>query len=182
MKNRYEIRFSGSGGQGMITAGKIFALAAALYDGKNAVQSQSYGAASRGGASKSDVIVSEQEIIYPRAMNIDLQVVISSEACSTYCVDMANTILVVDEKLVKKIPQGYKKLIKIPITEMTKELTEKTISSNMFSLGIAVAISNIIHPDSVRKVLRSKFKGEILNMNEKAFSKGYEEGLKYKIQ
>ncbi len=179
MKNRFEIRFGGSGGQGMITAGKIFALACTLYAGKNAVQSQSYGAASRGGASKSDVIISDEEIIYPRAIDIDLLVVLSNEACVAYCNDMSNTTVVIDEKLVKNIPQGYKKLIKIPITEMTEELTGKTMSSNIFSLGVAVAVSKIIKPASIKEVLRSKFKNNVLEMNERAFDKGYEEGLKY---
>ncbi|MCD6579795.1 2-oxoacid:acceptor oxidoreductase family protein [bacterium] len=180
MKNRYEIRFSGSGGQGMITAGKIFSLAAGLYSGKNAVQSQSYGAASRGGASKSDVIISDEEIIYPRAMEIDLLIVLSGEACSAYCSNMANTTLIVDENLVINVPHGYKQLIKIPITEMTKKITGSTMSSNIFSLGIAVAISNIIEPDTVEKVLKDKFKNNVLEKNIQAFNKGYEMGLKYR--
>ena len=62
---RYELRFSGSGGQGMILAGIIMAEAAAIYDGKQAVQSQSYGPESRGGASRSEVIISNEEIDYP---------------------------------------------------------------------------------------------------------------------
>jgi 2-oxoglutarate ferredoxin oxidoreductase subunit gamma len=67
MSQRYELRFSGSGGQGMILAGIIMAEAACIYDEKNAVQSQSYGPESRGGASKAEVVISDGPIDYPKA-------------------------------------------------------------------------------------------------------------------
>ena len=65
MSGRYELRFSGAGGQGLILAGVIMAEAASIYDGKQAVQSQSYGPEARGGASKSEVIISDDAIDYP---------------------------------------------------------------------------------------------------------------------
>ena len=65
MSYRYEIRLSGEGGQGLVLAGKILAEAAAIYDDKNATQSQSYGPEARGGASRSEVIISDEEIDYP---------------------------------------------------------------------------------------------------------------------
>ena len=79
--SRYEIRFSGSGGQGLILAGVIFAEGASIYDKKNAVQSQSYGPEARGGASKSEVIISDETIHFPKATLIDLQLSLTQEAC-----------------------------------------------------------------------------------------------------
>ena len=61
------VRLSGSGGQGMILAGVIFGRAASIYDGRYAAQTQSYGPEARGGASKSDVIVCDNPIVYPEA-------------------------------------------------------------------------------------------------------------------
>ena len=71
MSKRYEIRFSGAGGQGLITAGIILAEAASIIEGKHAVQSQSYGPEARGGASKSEVIISDSPIDYPKATIVD---------------------------------------------------------------------------------------------------------------
>ena len=72
MSYRYEVRLSGEGGQGIVLAGVILAEAAAIYDGKNATQTQVYGPESRGGASKAEVIISDEEIDYPKAMSVNL--------------------------------------------------------------------------------------------------------------
>ncbi|RKY44545.1 MAG: 2-oxoacid:ferredoxin oxidoreductase subunit gamma, partial [Candidatus Neomarinimicrobiota bacterium] len=87
MSFRYELRLSGSGGQGLILIGKILAEAAAIYDGKNATQSQSYGPEARGGASRSEVIISDGEIDYPKAMKLDLLLALTQEACDLYIKD-----------------------------------------------------------------------------------------------
>jgi 2-oxoglutarate ferredoxin oxidoreductase subunit gamma len=65
---RIEIRFAGFGGQGIIKSGIITATAACIYSGKNAVQTQSYGPESRGGACKSEVVISEEEIDFPKVI------------------------------------------------------------------------------------------------------------------
>ena len=84
MSFRFEIRLSGAGGQGLILIGKILAEAAAIYDGKNATQSQSYGPEARGGASRSEVIISDGDIDYPKATNIDLLLAMTQEAVDKY--------------------------------------------------------------------------------------------------
>jgi 2-oxoglutarate ferredoxin oxidoreductase subunit gamma len=94
---RKEFRLSGSGGQGLILAGKILAEAAAIYDGKNATQSQSYGPEARGGSSRSEIIVSDEEIDYPKAVNIDLLLAFTQEACDKYKKDVKDDgIVLVD--------------------------------------------------------------------------------------
>ena len=75
---QYEIRLTGSGGQGLITGGIILAEAAIL-DGKNALQSQSYGPEARGGASKAEVIISDKEIVFPNGWEKDLTIKITQE-------------------------------------------------------------------------------------------------------
>ena len=88
MAQRYEMRFSGSGGQGMILAGIIMAEAASIYSDKKASQSQSYGPESRGGASRSEVIISDEEIDYPKATSIDAMLAMTQDACNKYCKDV----------------------------------------------------------------------------------------------
>ena len=107
MSGRYEIRFSGSGGQGLILAGVIFAEAATIFDKKTAVQSQSYGPEARGGASKSEVIISDAPIDFPKATEIDLMLALTPEACLKYYKDIKpNGTLLVDEDFVKETPKG----------------------------------------------------------------------------
>ena len=80
-EDRYEVRLSGSGGQGLILAGVMLAEAVGVGDGKNAVQTQSYGPEARGGASRSDVVIAEGEIYYPKTMKLDLLLALTQEAC-----------------------------------------------------------------------------------------------------
>ena len=83
MGKRIEFRFSGSGGQGIISAGIILA-AAAVHDGKYAIQSQSYGPEARGGSSKAEVVISEEPIDYPKATTPDYLLCLTDDAFKTY--------------------------------------------------------------------------------------------------
>ncbi len=104
---RYEIRLSGSGGQGLILAGKILAEAAAIYEGLNAVQTQSYGPEARGGASKAEVVISDTEIEYPKAIELDLLLSLTQESCMKYSSDLKEGgILIIDSSFVKDPPEG----------------------------------------------------------------------------
>src|SRR4030042_17730 len=97
MGKRFEVRLSGEGGQGMILAGVILAEAAAIYDDKNAIQTQSYGPEARGGACKSEVIISDEEIDYPKATHIDLLLALTQESCDKYIRELKQGgLLVVD--------------------------------------------------------------------------------------
>ena len=93
--SRFEIRLSGSGGQGMITAGIILANAAAIYENKNSVQSQSYGPEARGGASKAEVIISSDEINYPKVTSPDFLVALTQEAYDKYSKDIKDDCLII---------------------------------------------------------------------------------------
>ena len=116
MSFHYEIRLSGAGGQGLILVGKVLAEAAAIYDGLNATQSQSYGPEARGGASRSEVIISDGDIDYPKAENIDLLLALTQEACDKYIADLKpDGILIVDSQMVTKIPDGNFKVVALPI-------------------------------------------------------------------
>ncbi|HTY09330.1 MAG TPA: 2-oxoacid:acceptor oxidoreductase family protein, partial [Candidatus Edwardsbacteria bacterium] len=102
MKDKYQIRLSGSGGQGMITAGVILAEAAGVHDGKNVVQSQSYGPEARGGASKAEVIIADQAIYFPKATAIDILLAMTQEAWDKYSDDLKpDGIAIVDSFYVK---------------------------------------------------------------------------------
>ena len=148
--SRYEIRFSGSGGQGLILAGVIFAEAATIYDKKNAVQSQSYGPEARGGASKSEVILSDEAIDFPKATAIDLQLSLTQESCTKYYKDVkGDGILLVDEDFVREIPKGTFKVIRLPIIRTAADEIGKSFVANIVAIGAIAAITGQVSYESI---------------------------------
>jgi 2-oxoglutarate ferredoxin oxidoreductase subunit gamma len=170
---RYEIRLSGAGGQGMILAGVILAEAAAIYDEKNATQSQSYGPEARGGASKSEVIISDEDIDYPKATNIDLLLALTQEAYDKYVVDLKeNAILIVDSFRVTTCPDGKFKLFKLPILKTAEEKVGKVIVANIVALGAIVAISDIVTKSSIESAVLARVPRGTEELNRRALQAG----------
>lgn len=181
MSDRYEIRFSGSGGQGMILAGIIMAEAAAIYGDKNAVQSQSYGPESRGGASKAEVIISNGPIDYPKATAIDCMLAMTQEACTKYHGDIKNGgILLVDSEEVKTLPKGDFKIFSFPIIGTAREELGKTIVANIISLGMIAELTGVVTHESVEKAVLSRVPPAFLDLNKKALQLGFENASKLK--
>lgn len=175
MGQRYELRFSGAGGQGMILAGIIMAEAASIYDGKNAVQSQSYGPESRGGASRSEVIISDEEIDYPKATNIDCMLAMTQEACSKYYRDIKDGgILLVDSDEVKDIPDGNFRTYSLPITSIARNELGKAIVANILSLGIITELTKAVSHEAIEKAVLTRVPAAFLDLNKKALLLGFE--------
>ena len=108
MARRYEIRLAGSGGQGLVLAGVILAEAAGIYDGKFVCQTQSYGPAARGGASKAEVVISDAEIDYPKAIRPDVLLAMNQTSLDKYLADLKpGGVLLVDADLVREVPRGF---------------------------------------------------------------------------
>ena len=173
MSFRYELRLSGSGGQGLILIGKILAEAAAIYDGKNATQSQSYGPEARGGASRSEVIISDGEIDYPKAMKLDLLLALTQEACDLYIKDLKEGgILIVDNQMVKRIPKGNFKVVSLPIIQSAVERLGKYIVSNIIALGVITRITGIVSEQAVIQAIKSRVPRGTEEINLQAFKAG----------
>lgn len=172
---RYEIRLSGAGGQGMILAGVILAEAAAIYDDKNATQSQSYGPEARGGASKSEVIISDDDIFYPKATNIDLLLALTQEACLKYVGDLKpDGILVVDKDLVTSIPKGSFKVYSVPITQIAQEKVGKVIVANIVALGVIVGLSGVVSESAIESAVLARVPRGTEDLNRKALRAGFD--------
>jgi 2-oxoglutarate ferredoxin oxidoreductase subunit gamma len=173
MSFRYEIRLSGAGGQGLILVGKILAEAAAIYDEKNATQSQSYGPEARGGASRSEVIISDDDIDYPKATNIDLLLAMTQEAVDKYSKDVKNGgIIIVDSNFVKENPTGDFKVFEFPITNIAEDELGKKIVANIIALGVIVKLSAIISENAVINAIRARVPKGTEELNIKAFKHG----------
>jgi 2-oxoglutarate ferredoxin oxidoreductase subunit gamma len=173
MSFRYEVRLSGSGGQGLILAGKILAEAAAIYDGKNATQSQSYGPEARGGASRSEVVISDEDIDYPKASNIDFLVAFTQESCDKYCADVKpGAILLLDSKNVMRIPEGDFRIYALPITEIAEQVTGRALVANLVALGVLVGLSGVVSHDAMEQAILSRVPKGTEELNRKAFEAG----------
>ena len=178
MSGRYELRFSGAGGQGLILAGVIMAEAASIYEGKQAVQSQSYGPEARGGASKSEVIISDVPIDYPKATSVDALLALTQEACDKYVHDLKDGgVLLLDSDLVKRMPEGNFKVTKFPIINTAKNEVGREIVANIVALGAMVALSGVVSRSNAEKAVLARVPEAFVELNRKAFQLGYEKAL-----
>ena len=173
--SRYELRFSGSGGQGLITAGIIMAKAASIYEGKQAVQSQSYGPEARGGSSKSEVIISDEVIDYPKATQVDALLAMTQEAADKYTHDLKEGgILLIDSDMVKKVPAGNFRTVSFPIINTAKNDVGREIVANIVALGAMVALTGQVTFENAEKAVLSSVPEAFIELNKKAFTMGFE--------
>ncbi|MDW7667595.1 MAG: 2-oxoacid:acceptor oxidoreductase family protein [Bacillota bacterium] len=171
MSNKYEVRLSGSGGQGLILAGIILA-DAGIISGKNAIQSQSYGPEARGGASKAEVIISDGEINYPKVEKCDLLLSLTQKSYDEYIDSLKKDgILVVDEKI--EIDETLEaKIYRLPIISTAYDKLKKPMVANIVSLGAICSISNIIDEESLQEAILNRIPPGTEEINKKAFQEG----------
>ncbi|WP_297534569.1 2-oxoacid:ferredoxin oxidoreductase subunit gamma [Thermococcus sp.] len=175
---RKEVLFSGFGGQGVILASVILGRAAAVYEGLHAVQTQSYGPESRGGASRAEVVISDEPIDYPKTLHPDYAVFFSQEAYSKYLhtVKEGATVIVEKDLVPHRDLEFEKKLnvIALPLTEIAEETTGLSLTMNILTLGILVGVTGIVSRDSIEKAVRDAVPHGTEEINLKALRKGFE--------
>jgi 2-oxoglutarate ferredoxin oxidoreductase subunit gamma len=167
--------FSGSGGQGIITAAILLAEAAVLHEGLNAVQSQSYGAQARGGASRSDVIIWDQPIFYPKVIQPNVLVCLTQTAYNKYHTTIRpGGRLVIDSALVKADSSAEARLIRLPLQDTVMEQTGNVRGLNICMLGAVAAITNIVSTQSLEATVAQRFDERFKQANLSALSLGME--------
>lgn len=173
------IRFCGFGGQGVVMSGYI-AGSAAVKDGKKAIQTQSYGSESRGGACKSDVAISEEDIYELESENVDLLVAMSQQAYEKYIKTLRKGgVLAFDEDLVTPKKTGHKQY-KIKATDLAHKKFGREIVANMIMLGYVTSITEFVSKDAMLKTILDNVPKGTEKMNEDAFYTGYKLGEKVK--
>ncbi|MCP4634265.1 MAG: 2-oxoacid:ferredoxin oxidoreductase subunit gamma [candidate division Zixibacteria bacterium] len=169
---RLEIRLSGSGGQGLIFAGIILAEAAGIYGGKNVAQTQSYGPEARGGASRSDVVISDEIISYPKTMKLDVLLALTQEACDQYYPALKeNGVLIVDSSMVRQLPND--KAYSLPFTQIAKDVAKTPVVANVVSLGALSAITKIVKLEDLEKIVLARAPKGTEENNSTALKEGY---------
>ena len=171
---RTEIIISGLGGQGVILAGQILGKAA-VYDGKNAVQTQSYGAEARGSAAKSEIIISNGKTGFPAVRKCDVLVAMSQEAVDQYSKDLkADDLLIVDSTATKKIPNTKATVVQIPATETAERVFGSNMYANILILGALTRVTAIVTPEAARKAIEDTVSRKYVSINLQAYEKGRE--------
>jgi len=172
LAKRVEVRLAGEGGQGMILAGIILAEAAIL-DGKNAVQTQSYGPEARGGASKAEVVISPGEIDHPEVLQADVVVALSQEAFKKFAASLKpGGLLIVDEEKVES--NASPQAIRLPITRLALETTGKVITANTVALGALVELTGVVSKEAIGKAVTARAPRGTEDMNRRALQAGFE--------
>ena len=174
MAERYEIRLSGSGGQGLILAGIILAEAAGVYEEKYVAQTQAYGPEARGGASKAEVIISNEEIDYPMATRLDLLLAMNQKSCDAFYFDLKpEGLLVVDSTFVSQTPTT--KAIRIPFTEIARKHLGKEMVANIIALGSIAALTGVVSQRSLKAAVLARVPPGTEELNTKALHLGRKE-------
>ncbi len=178
--SRVRLVFSGSGGQGVITAAIILAEAAVIHEGMNATQSQSYGAAARGGSTRSDIILSDNEINFPEVTQPNILVCLTQDAYNSYSsVIRPGGILLTDSRYVKITRKVDAKQIELPMYDSVMEKIGKPVVFNICMLGTLISITEVIRPKSVLASVVSKVPKDFIDLNTRAFELGMELGVEY---
>ena len=176
MLSQREIRLSGFGGQGMITAGVILA-DAAIKEGKHAVQTQSYGPEARGGASRAEVIISDAVIDYPRVKEPDVLLAMSQEACDKYWEELrSDGILIVDSYYVKEIPETEAEVYSLPITELAREKLGRVIVANIVALGATAQLTDLVGQETLEAAVLDRVPPGTEDLNRQALAIGFQLG------
>jgi len=173
------VRLSGAGGQGLILAGVIYGRAASIHDGRNAVQTQSYGPEARGGASKSDVVLSDEPIDYPLAEKLDVLLCLNQESCDKYFPDLKEGgVLIVDSLYVKNIPTP--EACALPFTEIAKNIVGRVVVANVVALGAVCELTPYVSRRAFEEALRTSVPKGTEQLNLHAFEEGVRAARKLK--
>ncbi len=158
----------------MVLAGQILGRAA-VYDGKNAVQTQSYGAEARGTVAKSEVIISEGKIGFPAVRKCDILITMSQEALDKNLQDLRESgLLLIDNSLIKNVPQVKAKVCGVPATELSEKTFGQKTYANMIMLGALTKITNLASQDAVEKAIKDTVAEKTAAANLQAYKKGIE--------
>jgi len=174
---RVEVRISGLGGQGVVLAGQILGRAA-VYNGKHVVQTQSYGAEARGSAAKSEVIISDHKIGFPKVRKCDILVAMSQSALDSHLKDLKkNGILLIDEDIVKEVPSVKAIVLKVPATRISESEFKSKTFANVVMLGALTKKLEVVSEKAMERGIMESVSEETKEENIRANRKGIQLGI-----
>jgi 2-oxoglutarate ferredoxin oxidoreductase subunit gamma len=173
-----EIRFSGYGGQGIIRLGLITGKAVSLFDNRFGTMTQSFGPEARGSACSSQVVISDERVLYPYITRPEILVTMSQDAYEKYEPELRDDgLMIYDTDLVKLKPtRASIRVYGVPSTRFAEEMGNR-IFANLVMLGFFTAVTKVASPEAMKKALPGLVPGRFLTLNIKAFEKGYDYGV-----
>jgi 2-oxoglutarate ferredoxin oxidoreductase subunit gamma len=172
---RTEVRLAGTGGQGLILAGVILAEACGVNEEKQVVQTQSYGPEARGGASKSDVIISDEEILYPKTRKLDVLACLSQDSANAFVRDLRpGGLLITDSTFVHSCSR--EDAICVPLTQATRDRFGRDIFANIVLLGTIASVTGLVELESLEQAVKNRVPPATLENNVAALRLGFELG------
>jgi len=182
MSRRFEVRLAGEGGQGVVLAGTILAEAAVL-DGKNVMLTQAYAAQQRGGPSRTEVIISSEEIDYPKVLSADILLALSRDAFDRYSPEVApGSLIVVDSSLVEVEDSTHARIEPIHLEDIAIHKIGDAVVAAVIALGAIVELSGVVSPKAVRAALIRRAPKGSLKLNQRALREGLAIGKAIKAQ
>lgn len=172
-RNSWELRLSGTGGQGIILAGVILA-EAAVRQGLNVVQTQVYGPESRGGASRAEVIISRGHIAYPKVSRPDVLLVMSQEAANRYVRSVgADGLIIADVTHVRELPETAARTVKVPISATARDELGREIVASVVATGVLAALTGVVGREALEEAVTARVPRGTSGLNLKAMAAGY---------
>jgi 2-oxoglutarate ferredoxin oxidoreductase subunit gamma len=179
---RLRIVFSGSGGQGVITAAIVLAESAVLHDTLLATQTQVYGPEARGGATRSDVIISDSPIYFPKVTQPNVLVALTQEAYMKYYdIVRPGGLLLTDPRHVTVLTAVDSRQVEIPMHSAMTDHPAIPAGYNICMLGVLLSLTRVVRPESVARVLETRVPKDSLAMNLKALELGLSLGEAHRI-
>jgi 2-oxoglutarate ferredoxin oxidoreductase subunit gamma len=171
------VRFAGSGGQGLMTSGRILAQAAGLYGGRTVVQTQSYGPEARGGAAKSEVCIADAPIDNLKPTRIDVLVAMNQASCDKYAGDLKpDGVLVADASFVDQPPR--EDCFSFPFTFHCRDALGNPVVANIMALGYVLVLTGVTTRQALERALAESVPQRFLELNQRALEEGMREGEK----
>lgn len=172
---RTEILIGGVGGQGVILAGIILGVAATLFDGQKAVQTQAYSSEQRGGMARAEVIISSEQITDPQVRRPDILMVLAQDAINRHIRKVKPSGLVIyDADLVKEMPSDSWQLLGVPATSLADKEMGNIIVANLILLGQLIKKTGLLSVEAVEKAIVANVPAKAKELNLKAFRRGLE--------
>lgn len=174
MKKYSEIRLSGAGGQGLGLAGRVLSEASIMAN-YNVCQTQSYGPEARGGSSRTDVIISRSEILFPNCRHLDILLALNQESANRFAWEVKDDgFMLLDSSFVNQVPEGH--VYMFPLTDKCIEVFDTPLVTNLMAVGMMASLGRLFDLETWVRVIRETVPKRFVELNLKAFEAGHKEG------
>jgi 2-oxoglutarate ferredoxin oxidoreductase subunit gamma len=172
---RTEILIGGVGGQGVVLSGILLGTAATLFEGKQAVQTQSYSSELRGGSARAEVIISDERVSDPEVRKPDVLILMAEDAVPRYLHKVRpGGLVAVDSDLVKSLESGNYEILQVPATSIAEKEMNNIVVANLIILGALIKKTGLLSVESMKKAIEVSVPKKAMTLNLNAFQKGLE--------